>query len=263
MFSRIHEWSADDPLSHLILASLDIGVRFEGTIDPAVPRPIKNGRVVACATTPANSVRQSSAMVWTDVVPIQEDGSFLFPSMPRDCDLQIVSLCDGWRSALPDAEDNTRMNARYGGSLTPTPRFSSGQTWLLERDVVKKTLRMTPTGSCRIRCLKADGTPLAGANVASYPNHYFHGGGSQVFAVSRRTADILKSGRFDYQIPLEYTGITDIDGRATIRDLPPGPNSFGVRDHRIVSPDKNGEATAIVELDNTTEKTVTVERLPD
>jgi len=263
LFSRIHRWTPADPLSHLIIASLDLGVRFEGAIDPAVPRPIRNGRVVGCATTPAEAAHRGSSMVWTDIVPINEDGTFLFTSMPRDCDIQVFALCDGWRSALPDADDARRMNAKYNSQIAPTPSFAAPQSWLLSGDLVNGTVKMTPTATVRVRCLKQDGTPVVGAFVGFNPNHYIYGGGSQIFAQSYRTAEVLKHGAIQRRQDHDYDGTTDKEGWVTISNLPPGSNDFGVGGHRVVGSGNGRGGIVVAEVEKVIETTVTIEPQPD
>jgi hypothetical protein len=160
------------------------------------------------------------------------------------------------------------MVERYRGQVPTSLTFSTPQSWMLDRDVVSGTVRMIRTGSCRVRCLKPDGTPAPGVIVGFSPNHYFHGAGSQLFAISYRSTDLLKErsfqGRpFQRHLDHEYLGTTGPDGWATIANLPACANSFEVLDHRVAGETQGRRDTVTVELDKVAETTVTIEPLPN
>jgi hypothetical protein len=74
--------------------SLRPGAQLRGVLDSAVPRPVKNGRVVA-HVWPPGSKPQENPPVWHAWAAVREDGSFAIDSLPAG-DLEIVGLCDGY-----------------------------------------------------------------------------------------------------------------------------------------------------------------------
>ena len=87
----------EDPIT-LDLA-LKPGVRVKGRLNAQVPRPIKNGRVVAGIQTGHNDY--GNKWMWHAMATIAADGTFLFESLPPDENLQLIALCDGWVSTSP------------------------------------------------------------------------------------------------------------------------------------------------------------------
>jgi len=260
LFSPVLRWSVDDTTSQTIFATVGPGVRYEGSLDPQVPRPVKNGRVVALATAPPrDEIERRGCAVWNDVVEIAEDGTFVLPSLPRDCDLQIVALCDGWRSAEPDNDACAAFAARYDGPGVRNSPLADPQTWLLEGDVMSGVVAMTPTASCRIRCIDKNGEPLTGIKVGFWPNHYFPGAGSWLFAVAPRSIDYFRTGQRRSIGDGSYSGVTDQDGWAVIRNLPPRRESFSLmKDNDVLTVNGKEEEDLEVTVDSIAEKTVTV-----
>jgi hypothetical protein len=261
LFSPVLRWSVDNPASHLILTTVEPGVRFEGTIDPAVPRPVKMGRVMAHATTPPQDVSEEwSCSVWSDIVPVAEDGTFVLESMPRGCDLQLVAICEGWRSEVPDEAQRIKFASKYDSHVSPNDSRANPQTWPLEGEVLRGTIRMSKTASCRIRCVDRDQEPLAGLKVGFSPNHYFPGVGSWLFAVGGRSVDWMKAGEYvEGPGRDDYSGVTDADGFALVRNLPPVQQRFGVlKDKQLMSLGSSDEASVTPRTDSIVETTVTV-----
>ena len=58
-----------------INVELERGVRVEGLLDAQVPRPIKNGRVVALIPQGASRIRNTS--FWEAAADVAPDGSFV------------------------------------------------------------------------------------------------------------------------------------------------------------------------------------------
>ena len=74
------------------------GTRVVGRLADDVPRPVKNGRVVARIIHGADSW---SNWNWYAKAEIDTDGTFTFDPLPPDENLQMIAICDGWVSCLP------------------------------------------------------------------------------------------------------------------------------------------------------------------
>ena len=89
------------------------GVRIEGRLSDAVPRPIKNGYAVLTSVPvplPKDhrvNRRDRKFIAWSTTVLVDEDGSFVVGSMPSGELLQVSAFCDGWISTSSDPKKKT------------------------------------------------------------------------------------------------------------------------------------------------------------
>ena len=105
-------------------AELKPGVRVEGRLADNVPRPIKNGRVVARVVETETGMVNDSR--WDAAADIAADGTFVFESLPPNAELQVTAICDGWVSKNPTDNEITEYWKRvYGNALDPR-RFKMG-----------------------------------------------------------------------------------------------------------------------------------------
>ena len=150
-------------------AELKPGVHVEGRLADDVPRPIKNGRVVARIVEAQTGWVNDSH--WDAVADIAADGTFVFESLPPDADLQVTAICDGWVSKNP-ADDviTERRKQVYGDGLDPR-RFKMGivfpQVFRLEGDPIKATIPMVRTAIYEVTVLDENDRPLPGAESAT------------------------------------------------------------------------------------------------
>jgi hypothetical protein len=79
-----------------LVAPLKRGVTVRGQLDSSVPRPVKQGRVVAHVWPPASDAKQYPPQ-WHAWAAVRDDGSFEIKSLPEG-ELEIVALCDGFVS---------------------------------------------------------------------------------------------------------------------------------------------------------------------
>ena len=160
-------------------AELKPGVRVEGRLADTVPRPIKNGRVVARIVEAQTGWINGS--YWEAAADIATDGTFVFASLPPTSDLQVTAICDGWVSKNPtDDEVEDRWKQVYGQALDPH-RLHMGlvfpQVFRLEGDSIKATIPMSRTATYEVTVLDENDQPIPGARVGHWPNVLFYGSG--------------------------------------------------------------------------------------
>ena len=213
---------------------------MEGRLADDVPRPIKNGRVVARIVEAQTGWVNDSH--WDAVADIAADGTFVFESLPPDADLQVTAICDGWVSKNP-ADDviTERWKQVYGDGLDPR-RFKMGivfpQVFRLEGDPIKATIPMVRTAIYEVTVLDENDRPLPGARVGHWPNVLFYGSGNYLLGlgIDRLTRIRTQLGVGAHQEPVvdkelagqrrefisKYERDTDAHGIAVIANLPCG-----------------------------------------
>ncbi len=214
------------------------GVRVDGVLGDDVPRPITSGRVCAYIA----DGEQPSGWQWQDVAEVAADGTFSFASLPRDTNLQLIAVCDGWVSESPANKENQAYAQEFGLKIPPRNDADS-MIWsrffrLNDEAVVHVELPMTPTVSCEVTVIDETGKPLMDAEVGFYPNQHLPGIGGNIVGMGHSSADWLRDG-FDTTKLFEsdwwkatfarFQAKTDKQGRAAIRNLPTGLQNFNVQ----------------------------------
>ena len=221
-------------------AELKPGVRVEGRLDDNVPRPIKNGRVVARIVEAETGWVNGSH--WDAAADIAADGTFVFESLPPDAELQVTAICDGWVSKNPTDDEITKFWKRaYGDALDPR-RFSMGivfpQVFRLEGASIKATIPMVRTASYEVTVLDENDRPVPGARVGHWPNVLFYGSNNYLLGmgIDRLTRIRTQLDAGVHQEPVvdkeiadqhrefiaRYERDTDAHGIAVIPNLPCG-----------------------------------------
>ena len=95
MFSRVEQRQLVDAEQYEISVTLEKSASVRGKLDENVPRPVKNGRVVAEIIQPPAQPLSGSGLTWRDWAKIEEDGSFALDGLPRG-DVQLIAMCDGF-----------------------------------------------------------------------------------------------------------------------------------------------------------------------
>jgi hypothetical protein len=204
---------------------LSKGTRVAGRLDDSVTRPISNGHVAATIVRRGSDGQEfnwNSKWMWYDKAPIAEDGSFVFESLPTDEVLQLIPICDDWVPTNPTKEEVLPFfpdaAERLGGAS------SQPQIIRLNGPLVEPILKMTPATSVRVTVVDQLGKPLAGVEVASWPNQSWFDGGSQILGSAYSLSDGLlrsrKQGEHQFIRENRYTAKTDEHGIAVIRSLP-------------------------------------------
>jgi hypothetical protein len=212
--------------SRLLLKDVHLskGKRVEGRIDELVTRPIKNGYVTASVVRTSGPDNKPNIWYWSERVPINEDGTFVFESLPPNEILQMIPVCDDWVPKKPDLESVLRYfpdhirNLGFDASLPQLVELEEGE--------VQPVLKMEPATSARVTVLDPDGRPLPNATVWMTPVQVWFEFGSQALGWTYSSRDSLVATRAGATIgPVPYKRFhtkTDDSGQAEIRNLPTG-----------------------------------------
>ncbi len=219
----------DNPIS--IDVPLKLGVRVVGRLADTVPRPVKNGHVVAEIV---HGTDWWNNWYWAATAEIAEDGTFALNSLPTDENLQIIALCDGWVSSSASAESVKEYTEKYHWQGVhyqgPDTTFVYPQLVRLEGPTADVEMPMDPTATCEIMVVDENKQPIADAEIHFWPNQLFFNSGSNIVGEGNDTltviSEMLKSG--NHKIPpferdlKRYSATTNSEGKATIANLPAG-----------------------------------------
>ena len=221
LYSESIEVEPDDKSRVLLKdVKLSSGVRVEGKLDDSVERPIKNG--IVAATIKRKSKKSddwASTWGWNSKATINEDGTFVFESLPPGEVLQMISICDGWVAAPPNQGEVLRFfpkETRARGMVTP-------QLIELKGEKVEPVIEMEKTTSVEVTVFDPSGEPLEGATVVMWPNQYWFDGGSQIVGDAYSTVEFLyktRTEKFEYERTNRFKSKTDKNGVAVIPNLP-------------------------------------------
>lgn len=192
------------------------GVTVRGTLDPSVPRPVSQGRVMA-QVWPAGFRPEDSPPSWHSWSPVKPDGSFELAGMPPG-DLEVVALCDGFVSTNGPGKFSVRYPQRH----------------VLGREDLSIVIGMEPTSRVFARVLDERGNPVRGARVVAWPNARYGEWAAVILASDRyTTASLLLSESEDSNwwgspVP-DFEGVSDEQGLAVIPNLPATTDRLGVQ----------------------------------
>ena len=198
------------------------GIRLEGRIDDHVPRPVKNGRVmidVRPKEYPVLNViddyydadkNYGGRDFWHSYRPINEDGNFVFESVPPGT-ADVVVLGDGFASKTVGQLQN-----RVNGSLVKGPTMAIPQAFPLVSPVTKIEVTTEPTATLAFTATTQSGKPIAGVGVGMWP---------AAFRMRGMFGWVKNSSEEPYrEIPHlsdpVFNGQTDKNGRLVIQNLP-------------------------------------------
>lgn len=245
------------------------GVRVQGKIDDAIPRPIKAGKVIAYISAGPiveDPHQEFEWWWWEDYANIQPDGTFEFASLPRGDIVQLIAVCDGWVSRTPNkAEIQTVVPWKYDRHLD---NRVIPHVFALDEETIQPTIAMDRTVACKITVLAPGGRPLPGAEVLMWPNQLLLRGGGTLLGFGFRLSDSLRALErgekvapfTDWQPPFQAT--TNAEGIATIDNLPSKGNVGLLAEHpQFVHPIENNRRSTYVAMKpgETTEITIRME----
>lgn len=239
-FSRVVTVTAVAGQTNEVTVDLEPGLKVSGHLDPLVPRPVKNGRVIVHVWPPGLQPGASPPQ-WHSWTTIHDDGSFKFTSLPPG-ELEIVVLCDGFIS-------------------TNGPGSFSGMRYPQKRELGPKdfniTVGMEPTARLEVQVSDDKGNPLAGAVVATWPNVRYGDWGATIFASDcYNTLDWLtgefnpESAGWTMSVP-DFQGTSDGAGLAVVPNLPMDITEFSVEHPDFVLPavtTSSGEKSRIANI---------------
>jgi hypothetical protein len=193
----------------------------KGIIDPAVPRPIKNGWVVADVSWPERDPSDRGGLTshWRTFTDVAEDGSFTLTNLPAGS-LEIVAGSEGYVS--------TDLSGKALSGILQAQAVTRDEQHPI-------TIAMDPTGGARITVTDPDGKVLPGAKVYFDPNQML-GEGTSILGAKFKSEEMLPIQdkgpeflleKFKPQIP-SFSATTDGNGVAVVRELPVGDQTFYV-----------------------------------
>jgi hypothetical protein len=162
---------------------LSPGIAIRGKLSEQVPRPIKNGVVIAVhMPLPAgpNWDENLPSVEFHDSCKINEDGSFGWDSMPRTGKIQLIAMCDGWAG----------LNSQNGASVY-------GQVFEVDETSLDVELEMQPTFDAKFRIVDENEQPLTGINCNLSPNQTWLLGGSTMVGTTYRSLEVAMSASSD------------------------------------------------------------------
>lgn len=190
------------------------GHEVRGTLDESVPRPVKNGRVIASIETPCPENGELKHH-WYLTANVAEDGSFILKSVPEG-KLELIAVCNGYVSKQP-------AKIQFKGIRAPQVMASTGPV----------RVEMEATGTAEIVVRDPSGKPLADATVSFNPNQIFNGG-TNILGDKWNSMDRVKiQGTETKAVTSQkwnnpYAVKTNTDGVAIINNLPSGQNTYYV-----------------------------------
>ncbi len=201
------------------------GTRVEGLLDITVPRPIRNGYVVAKIGRRAIEVASNGSLQnweWYEHAKIMEDGSFVFESMPPDEVLQLIPICDDWVPQNPATKEVQESFPEFAGDLEGSSTYP--QLVRVQGPVVRPVLKMRRAATVKVLVVDTQDRPLSNKEIQMSPNQEWFDGGGGKLGYGWCSIDRLKLEGFSRTSPPyfeHFVARTDDNGIAVIRGLPP------------------------------------------
>ncbi|MEX1229563.1 MAG: M56 family metallopeptidase [Planctomycetaceae bacterium] len=162
--------------------ALKPGVSVKGRLSDDVPRPIKNGRVIAAVYSGPDF---NDTVFWGASAEIAADGTFVIKDLPANEDVQLIALCDGWVSQSPTLTELDSYIEKYGLDLPTTFRPEYVRNGLyyprlhrLSPTASETVIPMERTSACEVTVVDANEKPVPNATVVFYAQQSFFRGGA-------------------------------------------------------------------------------------
>jgi beta-lactamase regulating signal transducer with metallopeptidase domain len=209
---------------HLAL-EMNPGIRLEGRLDDNVPRPVKNGRVMISVRPkeyPALNVIEdyyaadqkyggyTARQFWHSYRPINEDGTFVFESVPPGT-ADVVVLGDGFVS-----KTTGQLQNRVNGALVKSPVMAIPQAFPLMAPVTKIEVTTEPTATLELTTTTKAGSPIEGVKVGMYPSVFRMWG---MFGWTKNSSEEPYRKIPHLSDPI-FSGQTDKNGKLVLKDIP-------------------------------------------
>lgn len=184
------------------------GVAVEGQVRDLPVAYAGDGWVVAVvrvnAEAPLNEVQKGALPYanWFAWAPVRKDGGFRFPSLPRGS-LEIAGFGEGWVTRSP-----TGYQVDTSADLTTTG------------PIHKMVVDTQPSLKGRVRVLRPDGSPAAGATVTVVPpSGVTLGRALGGWGFDREEADTEAYARFKKQRTPGHEAVANADGYVDLSNL--------------------------------------------
>ena len=130
--------------------------------------------IAAQAPLPAGDSwdEQLPSLIYMDWTNVNEDGTFVFASMPQTGTLQLLAICDDWVGVQGKAP------------------FVTGENFEVEDQPLDVELKMEPTFTAKIKIVDKTRTPIAGVSCQCSPNQLWLKGGSTILGSRHRSSEI-------------------------------------------------------------------------
>ncbi len=204
------------------------GIRVEGKLSPNVPKPVRDGEVIAwCLPMPTKETdaeKKQMVVGWMDQAIIDADGNFVFQSLPRSGSIQLIALCRGFMVSPNGRNSPNGITIEVGDALP--------------NDTLQVEVPMAEAGTVEVLVLGPDGKPLSDATVSTWPNTSYNLMSNQLLGQCEPTIHRIKyqmgigerpafNSSFKNYSP-RYVTKTDLSGKATLREVPLGKNQVFV-----------------------------------
>jgi hypothetical protein len=242
-FSRIVDFEIAAGETSQMEVELRPAVRLQGMLSADVPRPIKNGRIVA--RTLAHDTSWDD-VTWGTWATINTDGSFAIENWPAEEAIQIIAL----------TEDHIAMsgNAPAVVATPPLQPDPFNRPQVFQPDVFGEplTVEMEPMVECVVETLNGQNQPLAGVKVEACPNVGWWNGGSQIYCEALYSFEkfiVERDSSFGLEstLPSSFSTISNQKGIARLY-LPVGKESLYAHRPGYELPIIRGRRNATVEL---------------
>ena len=222
-FSEVVSNTATSGKTNLVEVTLQRGVTVRGELDAAVPRPVRNGRVIA-HVWPQGYQPKGSPPTWHAWAKVRDDGGFEIASLPAG-DLEIVALCDGFVSTNGPGQFKMRYPQKH----------------VLATNDIAIRLGMEPTARLEVFVSDEKGKPLKDAHVSTWPNVRYGEWSATILAsdcynlVDSFSLTPPKPMKWDRSVP-DFEGTTDSNGLAVLANLPADVREFTVQHEKFTLP---------------------------
>ena len=230
VYSEGFAFTAEQGRDYNFALEMKPGIRLEGRIDDQVLRPVKHGRVLISVRPkefPAWLVPEDAGDLfrkygyfhfWKSYRPINEDGSFVFESIPPG-EVDVIVHGDGFVSkSIGQVQNRIPVNAKSQATkLVDGPAIGIPQPFPLVAPTTKIEVVTEPTATLQLTAKTKWGKPVEGATAYLNPN------------ILRMQTGIFGQVRVSNEEPFRtpetlpnvpYSATTDKNGFAVIRNVP-------------------------------------------
>lgn len=214
-------------------------VKVQGKLDENVPRPVVNGTVSMVIVT--GDRESENRWRWFDTTTIAADGTFEFAHVPTGGVVQLLAVCDGWVQQNPPDE---LVKTYFPEMRFIDPKHTYFTPFAVDEESITVELKCKPGRTIQAKVVDEQGQPVAGVEVAVWPNQVILNGGSQILGAGFSMAQSLASPQTKPNTSdSRFFTKTDENGVATILGVPPEYN-LGIavtsRKYEMIEGDSTG-----------------------